>query len=222
MFLQIPDILTAEELDAIDEALSKARFDDGRATAPQAAGLVKNNLQMEAGPETDEVCASVVRALIRHDAVKSACLPTRVLRPMFSRYEAGMSYGWHIDNPLMGEGRPIRTDIAVTVFLSNPDEYEGGALLVNAVGGQARFRLPRGSAVAYPATTLHCVEPVTQGLRLAAVTWIESMVADAARREMLRDLDIASRLVREKAPTSEEARLLMKTHVNLVRMWAET
>jgi PKHD-type hydroxylase len=186
------------------------------------AGQVKNNLQMEGAPDSESMYATVVRALARHDVVKAACLPSRVLRPMFSRYEAGMSYGWHIDNPLLGEGRPIRTDIAVTVFLSDPGEYEGGALVVNVVGGQARFRLPKGHAVAYPATTLHCVEPVTKGVRNAAVTWIESFVADAARRELLHDLDRASRIVREKAPNSDEARLLMKTHVNLVRMWAET
>lgn len=222
MFLQIPDVLNADALLAIDKVIEEGRFSDGKATATGPAGQVKNNHQMEAGSQADKISATVVQALVRHELIRSACLPSRVVRPTFSRYETGMSYGWHIDNPLMGDGRPVRTDIAITVFLTDPDAYEGGALLVNAAGGQARFRLPRGHAVAYPATTLHCVEPVTKGVRHAAVTWIQSMIADGARRELLHDLDRASRIVREKTPNSDEARLLMKSHVNLMRMWVET
>ena len=222
MFLQIPDVLTANELVAIDKAIETGNFSDGRATATGPAGQVKTNLQMEYGADGEALAMSIVQALARHELVRSGCLPSRIVRPVFSRYETGMSYGWHIDNPLMGDGRPVRTDIAVTVFLTDPSEYDGGALVVNAAGGHASFRLPRGHAIAYPATTLHCVEPVTRGIRHAAVTWVQSMVADPARRELLHDLDRASRIVREKTPNSDEARLLMKSQFNLMRMWAET
>ena len=222
MFLQIPDILNDDEHSAIDRAIETGTFSDGRASATGPAGLVKSILQMEYGADGETLAMSVVQALARHDLVRSGCLPARIVRPIFSRYEAGMSYGWHIDNPLMGDGRPVRTDIALTVFLTDPAKYDGGTLVVSAAGGQARFWLPRGHAIAYPATTLHCVEPVTRGVRHAAVTWIQSMVADSARREVLHDLDRASRIVREKTPNADEARLLMKSHVNLMRMWAET
>jgi len=220
MFLQVPDVLNAEELASIDTAIDAGNFVDGASTAASAAGAVKNNLQMERAADRDELDKTIVQALIRHAVIRSACLPARVMRPIFNRYETGMAYGWHTDNPLMAEGGTVRTDIAVTVFLSDPDSYEGGGLLVNAAGGQGRFRMPRGHALLYPASTIHSVEPVTKGVRHAAVTWIQSMVADVSRRELLHDLDRASRIVREKAPTSDEALLLMKTHANLLRMWA--
>jgi len=221
MFLQIPDVLNAEELAAMDAAIADGKFIDGKATAGGVAGTVKNNLQLERPAGGDELDKTFLQALVRHDLIRSACLPVRVLRPIINRYETGMDYGWHTDNPLMSEGRPVRTDIAVTVFLSDPDSYEGGALVVNTAGGQAQFRLPRGHAILYPASTVHRVEPVTKGTRHAAVTWIQSMVADVARRELLHDIDRVSRIMREKAPDADETRLLMKSHANLMRMWAE-
>ena len=214
MFLQIPDVFNDQELALIDAAIADGNFIDG------TAGAGKNNQQMERPAQGDDVDKAVVQALVRHDVIRSACLPARVMRPIINRYEVGMAYDWHTDNPLMADGRPVRTDIAVTVFLSDPDSYEGGGLMVNTAGGQALFRLARGHAVLYPASAVHCVEPVTKGTRHAVVTWIQSIVADPARRELLHDLDRASRIIREKAPASDEARLLMKSHANLMRMWA--
>jgi PKHD-type hydroxylase len=216
MFLQIPDVFNTQELALIDAAIADGKFID---SAPGTAD--KNNQQMERPAQGDDVDKAVVHALVRHDVIRSACLPTRVMRPIINRYETGMAYGWHTDNPLMADGRPVRTDIAVTIFLSDLDSYEGGGLMVNAAGGQALFRLPRGHAVLYPASAVHCVEPVTKGTRHAIVTWIQSVVADSARWELLYDLDRASRIIREKAPDSDEARLLMKSHANLMRMWAK-
>ena len=221
MFLQVPNILTEEELAKIDAAIADGTFADGKDTADGPAQLIKNNLQMERNEAGDEAAQHVVQALARSALVQRAAMPSRVVRPMFSRYETGMKYGWHIDNPLMIEGRPLRTDIAVTIFLNEPDSYEGGELLVNTVGGQARFRLPRGHAILYPATTLHSVAEVTKGTRDVAVTWIQSIVESAAQRELLHELDTASRLVRDKTPESDEARLLMKVHANLMRMWCD-
>jgi PKHD-type hydroxylase len=221
MFLQVPNLLNDEELARVDKAVAEGKFVDGEATADAPTKPVKNNLQMEAGEDGDALTQLIVQAIARNPLVQRSCLPSRVVRPLFSRYEAGMSYGWHTDNPLMSEGRPLRTDIAVTIFLSDPESYEGGDLTVNTAGGQARFRLPRGHAILYPATTIHSVAEVTKGVRNAAVTWIQSIVESASRREMLHDLDTALRLVREKAPTSDEARLLMKCHANLMRMWSD-
>ncbi len=221
MFLQVPNILTDEELAKLDGVIAAGAYADGKTTADEPAKPVKNNLQMERSEAGDEAAQLVVQAIARSVLVQRACMPSRVVRPLFSRYETGMQYGWHADNPLMIEGRPLRTDIACTVFLSEPDSYEGGDLLVNTVGGQARFRLPRGHAIVYPATTIHSVAEVTKGTRDVAVTWIQSIVESAAQRELLHELDTASRLVRDKAPESDEARLLMKVHANLMRMWCD-
>ncbi len=221
MFLQIPNLLNDEELAQIDKAIADGKFVDGEATADVPTKPVKKNLQMEPPAEGDALAQVVVQAIARNPLVQRACLPSRVVRPLFSRYEVGMEYGWHTDNPLMSEGRPLRTDIAVTVFISELESYEGGDLIVNTAGGQARFRLPRGHAILYPATTIHSVSEVTKGVRDVAVTWIQSIVESAAQRELLHDLDTALRLVRDKASTSDEARLLMKCHGNLMRMWSE-
>ena len=221
MFLQVPNILTDEELAKIDGALAKGKFSDGKATADAPTKPVKNNLQMDASEGANEAQQLVIQAIARSPLVQRACIPSRVVRPLFCRYEAGMQYGWHTDNPLMIEGRPLRSDIAVTIFLSELDIYEGGDLLVNTAGGQARFRLPREHAILYPATTIHSVAEVTTGTRNVAVTWIQSIVESSERRELLHELDAASRLVRDKAPESDEARLLMKVHANLMRMWCD-
>jgi PKHD-type hydroxylase len=221
MFLQVPNILTEEELGKLDAAIAAGKFGDGRETADAPTKPVKNNLQMERGADGDESAQLVIQAIARSPLVQRSCMPSRVVRPLFSRYEAGMEYGWHTDNPLMAEGRPLRTDISVTVFLREPDSYEGGDLVVNTAGGQARFKLPRGHAILYPSTTIHSVAEVTKGVRDVAVTWIQSIVGSAERRELLHELDTASRIVREKTPNSDEARLLMKCHGNLLRMWSD-
>lgn len=205
----------------IDGVLADGSFSDGKATADEPTKPVKKNLQMDDSEAGREAAQLVVQALARSPLVQRACMPSRVVRPLFSRYETGMEYGWHTDNPMMIEGRPLRTDIAATVFLSELDSYEGGELMVNTSGGQARFRLPRGHAILYPATTIHSVAEVTKGVRNVAVTWIQSIVESAAQRELLHELDAASRLVRGKAPESDEARLLMKVYGNLMRMWCD-
>ena len=221
MFLQVPNILTDQELTKIDAVLADGTFSDGKATADAPTKPVKNNLQMDVSEAGNEAGQLVIQAIARSALVQRACMPSRVVRPLFSRYDTGMQYGWHNDNPLMIEGQPLRSDIAVTVFLSEPCSYEGGDLQVNTAGGQARFRLPRGHAILYPATNIHSVAEVTKGTRNVAVTWIQSIVESAAQRELLHELDAASRLVRDKAPESDEARLLMKVYANLMRMWCD-
>ena len=221
MFLQVPNILTDVELTKIDAVLADGTFSDGKATEDAPTKLVKNNLQMDVNEAGNDAGQLVIRAIARSALVQRACMPSRVVRRLFSRYKTSMQYGRHNDNPLMIEGRPLRSDIAVTVFLSEPCSYEGGDLQVNTAGGQARFRLPRGHAILYPATTIHSVAKLTKATRNVAVTWIQSILESAAQRELLHELDAASRLVRDKAPESEETHLLMKVHANLMRMWCD-
>jgi len=142
----------------------------------------------------------------------------RIVPPLFSRYENGMHYGEHTDNAVMTN---VRTDLALTVFLSPPGDYDGGELVMNADRDPRRVKLPAGSAIAYSAATLHRVEPVTRGERLAAVTWVQSMVRDAARRELLEDMGRVLRHLRAGVPNGHETLLLAKSHANLLRMWSD-
>lgn len=223
MFLRIPQLLNAEQLAEIDAVLAGASFVDGRMTAGETGRKAKRNQQADpaASPGHDAIGSVVMGALAGNALVRATLLPVKIVPPTFSKYEPGMTYDWHTDNPVMTAGPMVRTDISVTVFLSDPDSYAGGELIVRTSAGEAKFKLPRGSAVAYPATTMHRVAEVTTGERLAAVTWMQSMVGDGARRELLHDLDTAYRLSAQRAPESQETRLLLKSYANLVRMWAE-
>jgi len=221
LFVQVPEVLTAQELESIDGFLAARNFVDGGATADFPARSIKKNLQLEAFEGREKLDAIVLQAVGRSELARIATLPKRIMRPIFSKYDEGMEYGWHTDNPVMSDGAPLRIDIAMTVFLSDPAAYDGGALTVRTGGGIAQFKLPRGHAVFYPATTSHSVEPVTRGTRLAAVTWIQSLVGDAAKREILYEMDAVSRVLRQKSPNADETRLMIKCHSNLMRMWTE-
>ena len=223
MILGLAGILDQERLDRIGDVLGAARFADGAATAGWHARLVKQNRQAAREEGTNEAAALVQQALEGSDVFRSGVLPKRLVLPLFARYEPGMTYGSHVDDALMAasEGR-LRTDVAVTVFLSPPESYEGGELVVEETAGERSFKLPAGAAVAYPATTLHRVAPVTRGVRLVAVTWVESFVRDAAHREILFDLDQARRAIFAEKGKSREFDLVSKSYSNLLRRWAET
>jgi PKHD-type hydroxylase len=223
MILGLGDILDQQRLDRIGAALSGAQFADGTATAGWHARVVKKNRQAMREARTNEAAALVQQALEQSDVFRSGVLPKRFVLPLFARYEPGMTYGSHVDDALMAasEGR-LRTDVAATVFLSPPASYEGGELVIEETAGERIFKLPAGSAVVYPATTLHRVAPVARGVRLVAVTWIESFVRDAAQREMLFDLDQARRAIFAEKGKSREFDLVSKTYSNLLRRWAET
>lgn len=223
MLLRIPELLSADDLATIDAALAQATFVDGATTAGRGARDVKNNLQAESGslPDLEGLVQIVVGALARHPTVRSAAMPKRILPPLFNKYETGMGYGAHSDNPIMGRRTMVRTDVSVTVFLSDPDTYDGGELRVMAAGGPVNIKLPRGDAVLYPSTGTHLVQEVTSGQRLAAVTWIQSIVGDGNKRQILHDLDLAYKLVQREVPESPQAGLLLRTYSDLVRMWAE-
>lgn len=221
MILCIADVLDAEALDLIAEEARAARFIDGRATAGWSARQVKNNLQMAADdPAYARLTGLIEAALRRHEVFMQAALP-RVLRPpLISRTEAGMGYGTHIDDALMGTPF-VRTDLAYTLFLSSPDDYEGGALVIESATGDLDFKLAAGSLVLYPATSLHRVETVRVGRRLVAAGWVQSCVRDAARRELLFDLQRARQLVFADHGKTEAFDLMSKASGNLLRMWSE-
>ncbi|MCO6419130.1 Fe2+-dependent dioxygenase [Siccirubricoccus sp. KC 17139] len=226
MILPIAGLLDAATLERLRVLLAGARFGDGRRTAGWAARGAKQNEQAApADPAVREAAGIVSAALLGHELFRAAALPRRLRPVMFARYAGAGAYGSHMDDALMGladPAGPLRTDLSVTVFLSAPEAYEGGELVIEGVGGEAEYKLPSGCALVYPAATLHRVAPVTAGERLVAVTWAQSLVREDAARELLFDLDRARRAVFAREGDGETFRLLAKTHGNLLRRWAET
>ncbi|HEY5237075.1 MAG TPA: Fe2+-dependent dioxygenase [Rhizomicrobium sp.] len=220
MVVTLQNVLNAEELRTVSESLANAEWHAGAETAGWHAKTVKSNEQAH-GPSIEAARKLVAGAISRHQRFRAAAQPKRLSSIMFSRYRPGMEYGTHIDDPLMSSPQgQIRTDLAVTVYLSEPDAYEGGGL---AIPGAAEngVRLKPGDAVLYPATSLHRVLPVTSGERLAAIFWVQSLVRDADTREMLFDLDRARRLIFQRDGKSPAFDLVAKAHSNLLRKWAE-
>lgn len=219
MQLCLGEILSPERLAAIAAALGRARFIDGKATAGWSAAGVKANQQAD-DPALVPLAAEIEAALRAHRVFALAARPRRLHPMLFARYEPGMTYGPHVDDALMGEP-PLRTDLALTLFLSEPETYDGGELSIDHPGGEQSYKLPAGAAVLYPATSLHQVTPVTRGVRLVAVTWIQSLIRDPGQREILFDLDTARRTLFAREGKSREFDLMSKSLANLLRLWAE-
>lgn len=220
MMLVLQQVLAAEDLERVRTGLSEAAWADGKATAGPAARAVKNNLQTRGADSAVQALERFVEeALRRHPMFAIAARPSFLSRLMFSRYEPGMEYGAHTDDALMGADQ-IRTDLAMTLFLGEEGDYDGGELVIESALGEQAIKLPAGDAILYPAGTIHRVTPVTRGARLACVGWIQSLVADAGRREILFDLSVTrARLAEAKAPAAELLSL-DKSISNLLRMWA--
>lgn len=222
VFVSIDNVLTAQELGEITAALSGGRFVDGRTTAGWNARLVKNNLQLE--PKSDKANAlreMVTKALFRNGVFNLAVRP-KLMRPvMFARYEPGMEYGLHVDDPMMGGPPAMRSDVSFTLFISAPADYDGGELMIQMHQQELAFKLAPGSLVLYPSTTIHRVAPVTRGVRLAAVSWVQSLIRDAEQREILYDLDIARRENFDAHGKTREFDLMTKVFANLMRRWGE-
>lgn len=220
MLIVLPEVLPAEDVARALRELERASWRDGKATAGPAAREAKDNLQ---APGMEALGAFVTEALGRHPLFASAARARRISPILFSKYAPGMRYGSHTDDALMGapEAR-FRTDLAFTLFLSDPASYEGGALTIEGPSGEQAVKLPAGDAVLYPAGSIHHVAPVSAGARLAAVGWVESYVRDAGRREILFDLSqTRARLAAAGAEAGDVLRL-DKSISNLLRMWAET
>jgi PKHD-type hydroxylase len=226
MLIQIPKLLNDEELALCRERLAKAAWMDGRVTAGAQSAKVKENLQLaEGSTDAKELGAIILRALERSGTFISATLPRAVYPPLFNKYEPGMAFGAHVDNAIRqipGTPNRIRTDISATLFLSSPEDYDGGELLIEDTYGAHSVKLGVGDLIVYPATSLHRVAPVTRGARLAAFFWIQSMVKEDSERALLFDLDRAIIEATGAIPDSAALVRLTVCYHNLVRKWTET
>jgi PKHD-type hydroxylase len=219
MRIAIANILPANDLSAVREVLAVACFVDGKQSAGFAARTVKANQQADpTDRRLDGVRALVAKQIMSNDVFQIAARPKQLGPLLFSRYDVGMQYGVHVDNALM-EG--MRTDAAFTLFLSDPEDYDGGELVIQTADGDEAIKLPAGSMIVYPATSLHRVERVTRGVRYAVAGWARSFIRDASQRELLFDLDTARRAIFAREGKSTEFDLISKTLANLMRMWAD-
>lgn len=225
MLLHIPEVLTAEEVATCRQRLEAADWVDGRATAGDQSAKVKHNLQVPensaAGRELGDI---VLRALGRNPMFASAVMPLRVYPPMFNRYDVGMTFNTHVDNAIRnvaGGGR-MRTDVSTTLFLTPPEDYDGGELVIEDTYGTQAVKLPAGDAVVYPGTSLHRVNPVTRGSRWASFFWTQSMIDDDRKRRMLFEMDMSIIQLRMTVPDDHPGILgLTGCYHNLMRMWCK-
>jgi PKHD-type hydroxylase len=224
MLLQIPDVLSSEQVAHARRLLSDADWVDGRVTAGHQSARAKDNRQLPEGhPVARELGEMILTALQRNALFISAALPLRVFPPLFNCYQGGQSFGNHVDNAIRQSvtGLRIRTDLSATLFLTEPDEYDGGELVVEDTYGVHSVKLPAGHMVLYPATSLHNVRSVTRGARIASFFWIQSMLRDDAERTMLFDLDTAIQRLTLDIPDHPAAVQLTAVYHNLLRRWAE-
>ena len=225
MLLHIPDVLTGDELAHIQQALARAPWIDGRETVGVQGAQVKRNQQLaDASPIRAELGAMVLSALARNPLYFAAALPCKTLSPRFNRYEGGGEYGFHVDGAVMrlsGEEH-LRSDVSCTLFLTEPDDYEGGELTVADTYGEHGVKLPAGDLIVYPSSSLHKVSAVTRGSRLAAFFWVQSLIRDDARRRLLFDMDTSIESLRRRAADADAVLRLTGIYHNLLRQWAET
>jgi PKHD-type hydroxylase len=222
MLVKIPALLDERQIDAVCSVLRRGDFVDGRNTAGDRAALKKNNQELAPSADTFEALNNVVMTqLVRHPVYLQTAMPAKICAPIYARYTAGMEYGSHIDDSVMGPpGERYRSDISITVFLNPPDEYEGGELCIETPAGDHDIKLPAGHAVLYPSGSFHAVKPVTAGERLVALTWVQSLIRRPDQREILVRLDQA----RQALGPEDNAEALNRVdlcYANLFRMWAE-
>jgi len=223
MLLEIPKVLNAAQLAKVNEILDGAEFLDGKLSAGMAARRVKNNEELKREPQRMELLIRILMSsLTHHRTFNSAVLPCRMADPIFSRYRAGMHYGDHVDDAIMGKSGPrLRSDVSMTLFLRDPESYQGGELVIRTSFGTSKVKLAAGDAVIYPSSSLHHVAEVTSGERMAALLWMQSHVRDPARRELLYELNLAREQLLNESPQQQSTRLVDRSFSNLVRMWSE-
>lgn len=225
MLLQIPAVLTAEQVAECRRIIDKEKWVDGRITAGHQSGRAKNNLQLpETHPKAQRMGEMIVGALEKSTLFMSAALPAKVFPPLFNRYETGHGFGNHVDNAIRqvsGTGHRIRTDLSATLFLTNPEDYDGGELVIEDTYGVHSIKLSAGDMILYPATSLHNVRPITRGARISSFFWIQSMVRDDGERTILFDLDMSIQRLSSEAPDHPSVMQLTAVYHNLLRRWAE-
>jgi PKHD-type hydroxylase len=225
MLLQIPDVLTADQVAEAKRLFERAGWVDGKVTAGHQSARAKDNMQLaEGSAEAKELGQMVLAALQRSPLFVTAALPLQVFPPLFNRYQGGQSFGTHVDNAIRqvpGTPHRIRTDLSATLFFSGPDEYDGGELVVEDTYGVHSVKLPPGHLILYPSTSLHHVRPVTRGARICSFFWIQSMVRDDSDRSLLFDLDTAIRQISQRDADHPAVVPLTGVYHNLIRRWAE-
>lgn len=225
MFVVIPDILNETEIATLRASTVSEDFLDGRLTAAGRARNVKNNLQTDRRSERmTEAQALITAALNRNSTFQAVAAPRRILPPRFNLYKEGMYYGDHVDNAMMGdEGDKIRVDMSFTLFLSSPQDYDGGELVIKTGMGNSSYKLPAGQMVVYPTYYFHEVRPVTRGERLACVSWLQSMIREPARREIMLELAMISNMIQSRDARAATAAqdMLDKVRKNLLRQWID-
>ncbi|MBB1060278.1 Fe2+-dependent dioxygenase [Marilutibacter spongiae] len=230
MLMHIPDVLRPEEVAAMRDALGAADWTDGRATVGAQGAQVKHNLQLpDDAPLRQALGGQVLAALARNPLYFAAALPARTLPPRFNCYRGGGQYGFHVDGAVMGLATPpgmpamhLRSDVSCTLFLSDPDSYDGGALVIHDTYGEHEVKLPAGDLVVYPSSSLHRVEPVTRGERLASFFWVQSLVRDDAQRRLLFEMDASIQSLTAAGAAREDVLRLTSVYHNLLRRWSET
>ncbi len=226
MLLRVPQVFNADELKQMQLLMAKAEWVDGKVTAGTQSAQVKRNIQLpETSPNAEAARQIVLAALSRNALFFSAALPKKIYPPLFNQYRDGMDFGAHIDNAVRTHaitGLHVRTDISCTLFLADPESYDGGELVVEDTYGQQMVKLPAGDMVLYPGTSLHHVRPVTRGARLASFFWLQSMVRDDAQRTLLFDMDAAIVTLRQQVGDTSAVIRLTGNYHNLIRMWADT
>lgn len=225
MLFHIPQVLTRDEVAEFQRRLADAEWTDGRETVGAQGAEVKRNLQLpDSSPLKAELGNAVLRALKRSPVFFAAALPRRILPPRFNRYAGGGEYGFHVDGSVMmlDSGEQLRSDVSCTLFLNDPDEYDGGRLIVGDTYGEHVIAKPAGDAVIYPSSSLHRVEPVTRGARIASFFWIQSLVRDDTQRRTLLELDTAIQKLTQDGADRDAVLQLTGVYHNLLRSWAET
>jgi PKHD-type hydroxylase len=225
MMLHIPGVLTREQVSEMRRRLDESQWIDGRATVGEQGAKVKQNRQLpESSPLALELGQTILTALATHPLYFSAVLPLRTIPPLFNSYAGGEHYGAHVDGSMRripGSGEWVRTDVSTTVFLCDPDEYDGGELIVTDAYGEHEVKLPAGDAIIYPSTSIHRVEPVTRGARVCSFFWSQSMVRDDMRRGMLLELDQNIQSLRARLGDCPEMVGITGHYHNLLRQWSE-
>lgn len=225
MLLTIPDVFSPEQVREIRQQLDSAEWVDGRVTAGHQSSLAKDNMQIPEGhPVAKEVGERILQTLGQNLLFISAALPMKVFPPLFNRYSGGQSFGTHVDNAIRhvkGTSHRVRSDLSATLFFSNPEEYDGGELVIEDTYGIHSVKLPAGHMVLYPSSSLHNVRPVTRGARVSSFFWIQSMIRDDSARTLLFDLDNVTQRISAGDANSPNAVKLTGIYHNLLRRWAE-
>jgi PKHD-type hydroxylase len=222
MLIHIKGVLDSTGLQTAARLIAGGRFADGRGSAGMVARRVKLNEELALDPgRMNELNSLVMGNLVRHPVFRSAAMPRKTATPYYARYTPGMAYGSHVDDPIMGQGGLYRSDVSVTVFLNDPQDYDGGELCIQTPFGEQQVKLPGGDAVIYPSSSMHRVAEVTRGERLVAVSWVQSLVREPERRALLHELNQAREILLQERPDAPATAQVNQAYINLVRMWSD-